>query len=352
MTYEQYEDNVRELKTDKIRNNQTSPYCDFIYYESTRTPGVMLAAHVIKPAKPSYILAGTHGWHMSAPKFTPMNEPKPDNSYLQIAVDMRGRAFSEGSADCNGWELYDVIDAVNYARTHYSEYILDPDTVYFESGSGGGGNAMAIVGKFPDFFAAATALCGISDYGLWYDNDSVGEFRDEMDVWVGTSPSTDAMAYRSRSGLELAGNLTTPIYLAHGSTDIRVPADHSRLFVGKTAGLGKSGLVRYTELTGVGTRDHWGNATTEMMARIRAESEENRLLHQKPIQLPATGRLAIGGYLFTKPFSVVLDSLDKVAYVDYDLSSGKFDIQCERACEYTLTFGGQSVSGHATIITA
>lgn len=350
MPYEQYEDRIREEKTTKAKEIQVSPYCDFFYYESTRTPGIMLAARITKPAKPSYILAGTHGWHMSIPKFAPKAEPEPGNEYLRIDVDMRGRAHSDGAPDCNGWELYDVIDAIEYARKHYAAYIIDPEIVYFEAGSGGGGNAMAIVGKFPDYFAAATALCGISDYGLWYDNDEIGEFRDELDVWIGMSPSDNPMAYRSRSGLELVGNLLTPTYLAHGETDIRVPVDHTRLFVDKAAQSGKGSIVRYYELPGVGTRDHWGNATANMMERVKLESEQNRLAHRTPVQLPASGRLTVGGYLFTRHFSIVLDSLDKVAYIDYDLNSGKFDLTCETDCGYTLTVGGESSTRQATVL--
>jgi pimeloyl-ACP methyl ester carboxylesterase len=350
MPYEQYEDSIRLEKRTKAKENQFSPYCDFIYYESTRTPGIMLAARIIKPPKPSYIIAGTHGWHMSIPKFVHMDQPQPGNDYLRVEVDMRGRAHSDGSPDCNGWELYDVIDAIEYVRKHYAEHIIDADTVYFEAGSGGGGNSMAIVGKFPDYFAAATALCGISDYALWYNNDEIGEFRDELDVWIGTSPADDPMSYRSRSGLTLVGNLLSPIFLAHGETDIRVPAEHTRLFAAKAEELGKSGLVRYLELPGVGTRDHWGNATDEMMSVVRSESEENRIRHRSPVTLPSSGRLTVGGYLFTKPFSVVLDSSDKVAFLDYDLDAGKFELSCEVECGYTLTIGNESVSRQASIL--
>lgn len=350
MPYEEYEDSVRLAKVTKAKENQLSPYCDFIYYESTRTPGVMLAARIIKPSEPSYIVAGTHGWHMSISKFKPMDEPMPGNRYLRIEVDMRGRAHSDGAQDCNGWELYDVIDAIEYARKAYADYILDPDIVYFEAGSGGGGNAMAIVGKFPDYFAAATALCGISDYALWYNNDAVGEFRDELDVWIGKSPADDPMAYRSRSGLETANNLLTPIFLAHGETDIRVPVDHSRLFVAKAKELGKADRIGYYELPGVGTHDHWGNATEEMMTRVRSESEANRVRNRAPVTLPPSGRLVVAGYLFTKPFSVVLDHLDKVAVLDYDLAAGTFRVSCEVECGYTLTFGNETVSGSAVVV--
>lgn len=341
MAYEQYEDRIRLEKQTNKKVNQTSPYCDFIFYESSRTPGIQLAARIVKPDKPGYILASTHGWHMGITGFKPMEQPLVDNAYLRIEVDMRGRPHSEGEADCNGWELYDVMDAIVYARLHYADYIADPDVVYFEAGSGGGGNAFAIVGKFPDAFAAATSLCGMSDYALWYEQDQVGEFRDELDVWIGCSPDANPMAYRSRSGLTTVDNLCTPIYVVHGDTDARVPSVHSRRFVTKAAEVGKNGLVRYRELPGVGAKGHWGNATEEMMVLIAAESEENRCAHRSLVHLPDKGKLTVAGYVFTRLFSVVLDSIDKVATLEYDMEKGAFELYCEIECEYTLTLGGE-----------
>lgn len=336
MSFDEFEDNIILEKQKNKKENKYSPYCDFIYYESSRTPGLMLAARILKPKKPSYIVVGTHGWHMSIKEFIHMDEPMEDNNYLKIQVDMRGRAHSDGEADCNGWELFDVIDAVNYAREHYSEYIIDPDIVYFESGSGGGGNGLAIVNKFPDFFTAATAFCGISDYALWYEEDEIGEFQDEMDVWIGCKPSENPMAYQARSGLDLIENLHTPLYLAHGETDIRVPVVHSRQFKEKADEIGKGDLVQFDELAGVGTRSHWGNATEDQLQMRVDASEKNRKLHRQPIELKSSGRLIVGGYLFTKHFSVVLDSIDKVAVLDYDLKQNRFTVSSEEPCDYTI----------------
>ncbi|MDF2668331.1 MAG: peptidase prolyl oligopeptidase active site region [Paenibacillus sp.] len=342
MAYEQYEDRIRLEKQTNKKVNQTSPYCDFIYYESSRTPGIMLAARIVKPEKPGYILAGTHGWHMGIRGFKPMDQPLTDNLYLKVEVDMRGRPHSEGEEDCNGWELYDIIDAIQYARLHYADYIVDPDVIYFESGSGGGGNAFAIAGKFPDTFAAVTSLCGMSDYALWYNQDEVGEFRDELDVWIGCSPDDNPMAYRSRSGLETVGNLRTPIYIVHGEVDSRVPAEHSRRFVAKATEKSKGSLIHYRELPGVGDKGHWSNATAETMAIIAAESEENRRNHRLPVHLPSRGSLTVAGYVFTRLFSIVLDSIDKVAILEYDMNHNEFEVYCEIECRFTLTVGGES----------
>ncbi|MBE6688482.1 MAG: hypothetical protein E7588_04275 [Ruminococcaceae bacterium] len=329
---DKFEDKVRLSKQNNNTRNQTSPYCDFIYYSSTRTPGITLAMRILKPEKPSYILAGTHGWHMSIPAFEHMD--KPQSKYLTVEVDMRGRAFSEGEQDCNGWELYDVIDAIEYVKKHYAEYITDPETVYFEAGSGGGGNALAIAGKFPDYFAAVTAMCGMSDYGTWYKNDQVGEFRDEMDVWISKNP-TDEM-FASRSGIATLKNLFTHMTLVHGANDIRVPAYHSRNYVKRAEELGKKELVRYLEFETVGGRDHWDNMTPEQLKQMEAFCESDREANRKPTEIPQKGTLVVAGYLFTKHFSVVMNDINRVTTVDYDLEKGIFNVNAD-SDSYTLS---------------
>ncbi len=323
-----YSDEMREGKSAGKKENRYSKYCDLIYYESSVTPGFLMAMLVYKPAKPAHIVATTHGWHMSIPKFEALEEaPKYDE--LWVHVDMRGRAFSEGKQDCNGYELHDVIDAVEYVKAHYAAYISDPDVVYYEGGSGAGGNGYEILNKFPDYFAAASAYFGISDYARWYQDDgAIGEFRDEMDVWVGCTPDENPMAYQARSGLHGLENLHTPLVISHGETDVRVQVCQARLYAEKAKAIGKGDLVQYYELAGVGTRDHTGNITPEQRETMERLTRENRAAHTVPITLPASGRLWVHGYLVTKRFSVWLDSIDKVAALTYDLDAGSFEISC------------------------
>lgn len=331
-----FEDQRVEKRKDEQGQNQYSPYCDFIYYTSSRDPELRLAMKVIKPARPGYILAMTHGWHMSAEPFAYMEKPREDQPFLIVQVDMRGRAFSTGQPDCNGYELWDVIDAVQYARHMYAEYILDPEIVYFEAGSGGGGNAYAITGKFPDFFTAVNALYGISDYALWYEKDTVGEFRDEMDVWIGCSPKENPMAYAARSGITTVENLMVPLYIAHGETDVRVPSEHAVRYLEKAQELGKGALVEYYELKGVGTRSHLGNITPNQRMELERRARANLTEHTTPPVLPRKGKLIVAGYLVTKEFSIVLDSVDKTAELEYDLETERFQLRCTAPVGYTL----------------
>lgn len=328
--YAEYEDKVRETKKTDGKQNRYSKYCDLIYYQSTRHPELTLAMRISKPEKPSYILAGTHGWHMSIKKFEELEAP--ESEYLMVQVDMRGRAYSDGQPDCNGWELYDVIDAVEYVKEHYSEYIIDKDVVYFEAGSGGGGNAYAIAGKFPDYFAQVTALSGMSDYIPYYEDDKIGEFRDEMDVWIGDFNNKEA--YTARSGIALLDNLCVPLAIVHGDGDIRVPVYHARNYVKAAEECGKGHLVSYLELTGVGGADHYTYITEGQRRQMLEFPESIRRENRKPARIPRKGKMKIGGYLFTKDFYVILNSLDRMAEVEYDLDAGTLRITGVNEDEY------------------
>lgn len=332
---EKFEDRVRKEKVDGKKGNRYSKYCDFIYYKSSVNPELTLAMRVLKPEKPSYIIATTHGWHMSISDFKEYDKPVSD--YLEVEVDMRGRAFSDGKPDCNGYELYDIIDAIEYVKKNYSEYLLSTDVVYFEAGSGGGGNAYALAGKFPDYFAAIVALCGMSDYLLWYKNDKVGEFRDELDVWIGSPENTTA--YASRSGITMVKNLCTPISIAHGKQDIRVPCYHARNYIDAVNKIGKGNLINYWEIPDVGGADHWTNGTPEFFKKLDKFRKDNLVCHTTPVNIPEKGEMTVCGYLVTKHFSVFLNSVDDVATLSYDLKNNSVSVNGVSEDSYKLIVG-------------
>ena len=288
---------------------------DFFRIRSSVTDSVEFAVVVYKPDKPSPVMLMSHGWHMSVkpPKVSSRN---PYPGFLTIQVDMRGRKYSTGKADCNGYELYDFYDAYKYALEHYRNYISDPEQVYYVGGSGGGGNGYGLVGKFPDLFCSVHLSCGISDYAQWYRQDKKGEFRDDMDFWIGTTPDKNPEAYASRSGITTVANVLTPLYIAHGETDARVGVDQARRYVEKARNLGKE--VYYLELPGVGTRSHWGNITPEQNAQRKKQMKEAIAYHEPP-HLPIKGTLTVGGYVVTKHFAVFMDSVDNVGEVTYNL---------------------------------
>lgn len=328
-----YSDKVRETKIESFnKNNKYSKYCDLIYYPSSVTPGITLAMLVYKPAKPSYILATTHGWHMSMPKFEENNDKPKD--YLYIIVDMRGRAFSEGKQDCNGFELFDIYDACEYAKKHYSEYLINQDIIYFEGGSGGGGNAYELANKFPDYFAAIVAHCGITNYALWYKNDKVGEFQDEMRPWIGFTPDENPEAYASRSAINSITNLRSPLFMAHGSKDIRVPCYHARNYYEKVKEIGYKKLVKYWEIPEAGGQDHWTNISKKHEKKLGILSKKHLKNHRIPVVLEKKGNLIIPGFLVTKYFDIILDDINCIGEVEYDIENKIYNVKAP--CKYNL----------------
>jgi len=317
-------------------------------YKSSVDPDLTLWAVVALPSQPSCILVTAHGWHggLSGPeKYNGIDFRRylPDflftdsPQYLLVDVDMRGRVFSDGRPDASGFELQDWIDAVEFAKAEYAEYISDPECVYAEGGSGSGGNVYALVGRFPDYFAAAAVHAGMSDYARLYEEDEVGEFRDDMegDGWIGGSPRTNPEGYRSRGGLTMVENVHTPIHIDHGDTDVRVPVAHARQFVDALRSRGRA--VRYLEWQNVGDRRHFTNMTPEQYL-LRDLSKQNWFrMHTKPPRLPKEGELVVAGFVKTKDFEVILDDMDRIGTVSYEIGNEPWHFRISAAGSSSVT---------------
>ena len=343
------------------------PLREYRAYPSSTDAALRLYARFGCQTPTGLLLVKMHGWHGQIKTAHADNIPEPaDHGFFAIAPEMRGRGDATGNPDCNGWELQDVIDAVEFARTHYRDRIAEPHLVYLSGGSGGGGNVFALLGKFPDYFAAARATSGISDYALWHAFDRKGEFRDELEgswkenprrwkPWIGGTPETNPEAYRSRGGLTTVANLLTPAIVFHGSDDVRVPSLHARLWIGAAHGLGKGSLVAYHEFPGVGDhRDHFAHESPAQNAFRLKTGTEFLARHRTPPVLPDRGRFVVAGYLKTARFEVVLESIDRVAQLDYDLTQQRFVLRAQDARPATLrvrksdgTWAISVISSHA-----
>jgi len=94
--------------------------------------------------------------------------------FFAISVALRGRDGSDGIRDSGGVEIYDIYDAVEYIK-HDPMFgqLVDPNNVHITGYSGGGGNVMSALTKFPDYFRLGSGFFGMSDYGYdqvygWY----------------------------------------------------------------------------------------------------------------------------------------------------------------------------------------
>jgi dipeptidyl aminopeptidase/acylaminoacyl peptidase len=279
-------------------------------YPSSREPGLQLAADVFLPGKPAPLLLLLHGWHQSRSDFRSYAELLAER-YVVVNVDMRGRGRCAGRPDVNGWELLDAVDAISHVKQSYAEHINDPHSVYCLGASGGGGNVYALLAKFPAAFAAGVVLCGVSDYAMWYRGDIVGEFRDEMDVWIGAGPDEHPEAYRARSGLHLLANVQAPLLIIHGDEDMRVPLAHTRFYQRRAEDLGKKVQVREIPYAGHDLK----------LARYLDDIVAFLQQCRQPPELPQSGVWCIGGYLQTARQRLELPSLHDFVEVRYSLDA-------------------------------
>ncbi len=96
--------------------------------------------------------------------------------FVAIVVAMRGRDGSEGKRDSGGLEIYDIFDGVEHIKADpFFADKIDATNLHISGYSGGGGNVMSSLTKFPDYFNLGAAFFGMSDYGYdlqngWYNN--------------------------------------------------------------------------------------------------------------------------------------------------------------------------------------
>ncbi|MEI6423608.1 MAG: prolyl oligopeptidase family serine peptidase [Lentisphaerota bacterium] len=295
-------------------------------YDSSVDPALNLHARFAPLTQPAPLLLWMHGWHGNIKSGHKDNVTPPDEeTFFKVQPEMRGRGDSGGKPDANGWELQDAVDALAAARKHYPNAVADL-APRLHGGSGGGGNVLGILGKFPDLFSSAVCECGISDYALWYSHDTVGEFRDEMKDagWIGGDPLTNPEAYLSRGGRTTAKNLLTPLLMLHGTADKRVPFEQAEAYMDALRNNGKSQLVRLQEFPGVGAPDHFSDMTEEMNKLRKKLIAEHHLRNSQAPRLPESGEFVVAGYLKTSRFEVSLESVDQVALLHYDLPRQNF----------------------------
>lgn len=302
-----------------------------VRYTSSEDPELALYYACIKTGdEPKPICAYLHGWHGNRYHLERdfARNTAMLGRYFMIAFDMRGRGstgkegwwgtanpelegkdgyVSGGAPDVSGWELNDIIDAIEDAKKRFSKHVL-VEAVYVIGNSGGGGNTMAIVGKFPDYFAAAYADCGMCDYGKWAELTS---WRRSIEGWVGYTLAEKPEAFRSRGGLTTVRNRLTPIWLSHGDADQSVPIVLSQLYVDANAKLGKP--VAFKVVEGGEHSAGWGDWDAVIAFNDK---------HPAPPALAQKGTLVVAGYLKTRRFQVILPSIDSIAECDYDLTEG------------------------------
>lgn len=273
-----------------------------------------------------------------------------DKGFFAVSVALRERDGSDGVRDSGGLEIYDICDAVEAVKRDYSAFV-NPEVVYLTGYSGGGGNTMAAVCKFPNAFNAAAAFFGMSDYGYdltngWYFSGASSSHQAQMRTDIG-NPTGGVDSVRDRyharaSNLASANNPYTEIHLFVNANETTCPpvndltfysnavsqADFPGEFSNINVHVGQSGLYQDFDADGTNdanelqywphgapTQDQQDAAESWFMARLLAGQIPRRALN-------AADTLHVAGFVKTSCFECrVGDGQQGMLQLDYALAS-------------------------------
>lgn len=272
-----------------------------------------------------------------------------DKGFFAVSVAMRQRDGSDGIRDSGGLEIYDIYDAVEAVKEDYCG-LVNPDIVYITGYSGGGGNTMAALCKFPDTFNAGAAFFGMSDYGYhatdgWYFYGAGTSRQPQLRTDIGDPSGGGASVtdrYHARaSNLASANNPYTEIHLFVNADETICPPVNVTTYASNavcreayagefsniTVHIGQAGLYQDFNTNGLNEANElqsWPHgspsanqqsaAETWFMARLLAGKIPRRALN-------ASDSLFVAGFVKTSRFECrVGDGQQGALQLDYALS--------------------------------
>jgi dienelactone hydrolase len=159
---------VREIAYSSSVEDLSPLYADIAYDPKVKGAPVMVHVHGDIPGTRMGSISGAHYY--------------AQKGFFGIAPSQRGRDNSAGECDVFSREIYDIYDAVEYAKKHYGEY-LDPSNINITGGSAGGMASISAVVHFPDYFRMSIPYYGSADTGDWLRQ--VGMFGKTHEEWLG-----------------------------------------------------------------------------------------------------------------------------------------------------------------------
>lgn len=294
-------------------------------------------------------------------------EDMAEYGFFALAVGMRGRDAASGTPDVSGRELHDIIDAVEYVKSNHAS-VVDGDRVHLAGYSGGGGNALALAAKAPDYFTVLASHFGISDYGYdatygWGEQET--SRQEQLADWVsyrarsGWAGTEDVNldAYRSRNTIEaIALNRTGGhLYLFHDDQDSVVDVTQSSRV--KDAFDAESNTAYTYDETTTGDDPRWEHDLPHPDGDPEGPSGGAPVRHTRdtwgppilnetvtPWTVSETGNARVIGYMITKRFEIWLgDGTEHVADLTYDTTTGEYTVTpLTGEVEVTITQGDRT----------
>lgn len=271
-----------------------------------------------------------HGWSGDATQFNDDTYRRlASYGYFVLGVSMR----QSTNRDASGRELHDIIDAVEYVKTNFSA-LVNQSRKAIVGYSGGGGNVLATVAKFPDYFNIYVDHFGMSDYGFeadgWYQTDP--SFSTEIATRIGGIPADKPNEYKSRNIRDAVNNfgLLAPLLIFHDTEDASVDVIHSQEVDSAIINSKKE----YREST-TSDSQRWTHGFPTNGSHI-SESEEfwkDRVFSSVEVDVPDQATIIVKGYIITKKFSIWLgngtaseDGKNRSATVTYDVTTDTYTV--------------------------
>lgn len=280
-----------------------------------------------------------------------------DAGFFAISVALRGRDGSDGVRDSGGVEVYDMYDAVEYVKATFPT-LINASNISITGYSGGGGNAMSALTKFPDYFRAGSAYFGMSDYGYnansgWYQLGADSGHRSQLVTDIGNptlgNPTVQDRYMSRASNLASRNNPYSEIHLFVNNNEPTCPpvndtsyknnATAAASFAGEfnnitvhTGGLGQYVDFNGNSINEANELQNWPHGYPTANEQQAAESWYlSRLLNgsiPEPV-LNLQDDLFVAGFVATKRFSLWLgDGQNAAGGLAYELvgNQWKFDL--------------------------
>jgi dienelactone hydrolase len=327
------------------------------------------------------VMVMTHQYSDSPDLFNhvrPNAQQLRNQGFFVISVAMRGRMSSDGVRDSGGVEIHDIYDAVEAAKTQYGG-LINPGNINITGYSGGGGNTMSALTKFPDYFRTGGAFYGMSDYGYdtnngWYNNGAASNHRAQLEIDVG-NPNTPTALITSRymaraSNLAARNNPYSEIHFFVNSDETTCPpindtsyrnnaiaaASFSGEFNNITLHTGTAGIYQdfnSNSISEANEQQYWPHTTLTPDQQASGQSWYLSRVLDGSIPAPvlnASDNLFVAGFVRTRKFSFFIgDGQNGAGSLLYTLSAGMktftFDLQSAHPVTGKLTVDTADMNG-------
>jgi len=290
-----------------------------------------------------------HGYNGNATEVRANAQRLRDQGFFAISVAMRGRNGSGGTRDIGGLEIYDIYDAVENVKADYAG-LVDPTNVYITGYSGGGGNVMSALTKFPDYFRAGSAFFGTSDYGYDVTNGFWGtspgdqpQLTAEIGDRIGGNPAVVDRYMARASNLASKNNPYSEIHLFVNDDEDRCAPVHNTSYRANALAaasfegefdnihvhIGSTTNPQYNDFNSNGKNEanekqSWPHGYPTSEQQHAAEAWFLKRLLRGAIarpQLNAADELFVAGYVKTRPFTFWLgDGQNAAGALSYRLA--------------------------------